>query len=296
MVLGMKLVLIEHYLIWTKQLSCDALFGKISTMESNNLVLILQRKLAAADAMVTACLSMIQSGQLDPSCDMARACFRYLQGAQEPVQQTSQGNGSAVQNVEAEQGPNEAIELVPIESYEETLMLPASLRTEFTEGFRFTLEGMRVCPGWRTDNANNNYCVEWAEFDADGLSGRATYDSQARIADRIAEQDKRKQTARQRARFVKQVGAELETVSPKLLTAANAVLEKNRSLLSEEGVAKLQAYIANLPGRLPHAAADLMLAGASLEDGMAKAVRYLTGQTQKRANVLSGLPMYRSLP
>lgn len=263
-------------------------------MESDSLILMLQRKLAAADVMATACLSMIQSGQLDPACDIAFACVRYLQGAPEPVEQVPQGSGSAAQKGEAAPAPSKSIELVPIEtSYDETLMLPISLRAEFTEGFQFTIEGRRICPGWRADNAKGNYCVEWAKFEADGLSGRATYGSQAYIAERMAEQDRRRQLARQRARFVKRVRAELETVSPELLAATNAVLEKNRSILSEGGIAKLQAYIARLPSRLTHAAADLMLAGASLEDGMANAVLYLTGQTKKRANALSGLRMYR---
>jgi hypothetical protein len=263
-------------------------------MESSSLVFILQAKLAAADAMAQACLSMIQRGELDPANELAGACFRYLQGIPVLIEQESQGNVRTPQDTEAAPAQNGTIELVPIETmYDKTLMLPASLRAEFAEGYRFTLDGTLVCSGWRTENAERNYCVEWVEFELDGCSGRATYDSEADIAYRREENDKRRRLARQRASLVKQTKAELGATSPKLLAAANAVLEVSRSRLTDEGVAELQAYIARLPGRLALAAADQMRAGISLADGMANAVQHLAGQTEKRTSALLGLRKYQ---
>jgi hypothetical protein len=183
---------------------------------------------------------------------------------------------------------------VPIETdNDETLLLPASLRAEFKDGFLFTITDGVIYPGWREDNAQRNYRVEWADLATDGRSGRASYMSETSIVYWKAQDDKREQLARQRARFVKQVRAEQGPVLPEVLAAANKVLEEHRGRLSDEGVAVLQAYIARLPGRFRTAAADQMRDGASLADTLAETVVYLAGQTKNRAGALLGLRRYR---
>ena len=119
-------------------------------------------------------------------------------------------------------------------------------------------------------------------------------DSEARLAARQAEADERRRLERQRKHFERQINAELETASPKVLVAANAVLESNRSRLSGEGVAELQAYIVRLPGRLKAAAVEKMIAGASIEDGLAGAVLDLARRAERKAAAMLGQRKYRA--
>jgi hypothetical protein len=229
---------------------------------------------------------MIQSGQLDPATHLATACFKYLRGQAKPVTAAS---------VETDAGGFDTAALVAIETdHDMTLMLPVLLRGSFKEGFLFTVRDGVVCKGWREDNERYNYRVEWVEFAADRLSGNATIMSEASIAYWKEQEDQRAQRARRRAGFAKQAKAGQEAVLPGLLASANVVLEEHRAQLSDEGLAELQAYIARLPWRFSTTTADRMMeTGASLKEGLADAVQYLVGQTEKKVGVMLGLRRYR---
>lgn len=109
-----------------------------------------------------------------------------------------------------------------------------------------------------------------------------------------AEAEARQRMERQRRHCKREIEPELKAVAPQVRAAGNVVLESNRSRLSQEGVAQLEAYIGRFPRWFKSVAAEKMLAGASLENALAGTVEDFARRTDGKVKTLLRERKYRA--